>query len=149
MEGQQKNAAVWGRNIIGFVLGAVLGYAAYFVTGVLFGFLLSVRWLAALLSWPSTPLLYALFGMGLAGVGVGTLIAGKVCLPSSKGVKTGCLVLGGLIILYFGLCAVSSLLSHGLSDYVWGYGATALMGLLPIEEAKSKKRHRKMAVTRR
>lgn len=52
------------RNILGFIAGLAAAIAVYLLANVLFGFILSVGWLATLLSWPSSPILYVTTGSG-------------------------------------------------------------------------------------
>lgn len=78
--------------------------------------------------------------MGAAGVGAATFVSCKICASNERGVKMGCVLLGWLIILYFGFCAVAGLITHGVTDSVWGYGATAAMGLLTVGAGKSEEK---------
>lgn len=120
------------RNFIGVLLSLTVGAIAFYLTGILFGFVLSFGWISTLLSWPSTPLLYAITGMGGISVLCAFYLCDKICLPNSKGVKVGSLIVGIAIILFFSVYAIGSFISYGLSDYTWGYGVCAIMGAIAI-----------------
>lgn len=123
------------RNFIGVILSLVAGATAFYLAGIFFGFVLSFGWISKLLSWPSTPLLYAITGMGGVGVLCACYLSDAICLPNSKGVKVGSLIVGIAIILFFSVYAIGSLISYGLSDYTWGYGVCAIMGAIAISSA--------------
>lgn len=123
------------RNFIGVLLSLTVGAVSFYLAGIFFGFVLSFGWISKLLSWPSTPLLYAITGMGAIGVLCAFYLCDKICLPNSKGVKIGSLVVGIIIVLYFSIYTIGSFISYGFSDYTWGYGACAIMGIVAISES--------------
>ena len=126
------------RNILGFIAGLAAAIAVYLLANVFFGFILSVGWLATLLSWPSSPILYVTTGSGAAAVFTGMAVSSFICAGKrSKGKKKfGTMALGVVILLYFGIVTVVQLQRGGLTDWAIGYALTALMGILVIKSGQ-------------
>lgn len=126
------------RNILGCICGLVVGWLAYMFIGVIFGFLFSIEWVAKLLSWPSTPILYMSTGMGAFGELQAHTVSDKICLENSKGYKWGTIVVGVVILVYFVYCTIVNWIRDGFSDFVIGYFFTAVCGVLLINEGRGK-----------
>ena len=126
------------RNILGCICGLVVGWLAYMFIGVIFGFLFSIEWVAKLLSWPSTPILYMSTGMGEFGALQAHTVSDKICLENSKGYKWGTIVVGVVILVYFVYCTIVNWIRDGFSDFVIGYFFTAVCGVLLINEGRGK-----------
>ena len=126
------------RNILGCICGLVVGWLAYMFIGVIFGFLFSIEWVAKLLSWPSTPILYMSTGMGAFGALQAHTVSDKICLDNSKGYKWGTIVVGVVILGSFVYCTIVNWIRDGVSDFVIGYFFTAVCGVLLINEGRGK-----------
>ena len=126
------------RNILGCICGLVVGWLAYMFIGVIFGFLFSIEWVAKLLSWPSTPILYMSTGMGAFGALQAHTVSDKICLENSKGYKWGTIVVGVVILVYFVYCTIVNWIRDGFCDFVIGYFFTAVCGVLLINEGRGK-----------
>ena len=116
----------------------MVGWLAYMFIGVIFGFLFSIEWVAKLLSWPSTPILYMSTGMGAFGALQAHTVSDKICLENSKGYKWGTIVVGVVILVYFVYCTIVNWIRDGFSDFVIGYFFTAVCGVLLINEGRGK-----------
>jgi hypothetical protein len=127
------------RNILGCICGLLVGWLAYMFIGVIFGFLFSIEWVAKLLSWPSTPILYMSTGMGAFGALQAHTVSDKICLENSKGYKWGTTLVGFIIFIYFAYCVVVNWIRYGFSDFIYGYIFTALMGLYIIYSSRQDK----------
>ena len=133
MEKKPSKTVIQGRNILGFFAGLIAGVLGMSVAGIIFGFILSFPIISNFLFWPVTPILVATTGSCGLGIYAALKTAVFICAPNEKGVRMGCVVLGWLIIVYFGICTISWVFTAGLfSDYAWAYLASTLMGFLVV-----------------
>ena len=130
-------------NIIGTIMAVIVCAIVYNVVGILFGIILNYKLAVTLLSYPSTPMLYASAGMSAAGVFAGAAIANKICKPNGSGLKVGMRVYAVLVMCYFSVCTIFSLFIYGYNDAIWGYIGAVIVSMEVWSCAKNGSKYRK------
>lgn len=104
-----KNVAL--SNVVGFVLGVATFALVFVVTSFVFMWLLKIRLIATLLSWPASPEFWASTGVYMASLFSAYGVAEVISKPNPKGRKIG------VIFLSFSILAISVLSIIGAFVY--------------------------------
>ena len=121
-------------NVLGFFAGAIAFWIASLALSLVFTAILSVPFLANLLSFPSTPELYVTMGMNLGSLYCAFIVCKSISAPTKKGVKPALILLFALLTLLYGIATIRGILNYGLTDATWGNGAATLLSIFLIFE---------------
>ena len=117
------------RNILGFLAGAAVFIAAQYLLSFLMGLLLRVPFIVSILSWPSTPALYASTIINAGSVGAAFFLCYTVCLANQYGRKFGLIILSGILSLLAVFSATRMLIVNGFSDPFIGLLFAAILSI--------------------
>lgn len=118
--------------VVGIVTLIVVNTALIFV----FGLLLRVPILMRMLSWPSTPMLYALSAANIGAIAVAGFVCEKICGRTRRGYRPGMLVLGVVSALLFAFSAYSAYITYGFCDALLAHAFSVLFSFVLIGKYK-------------
>ena len=121
------------------IAAAVAGFAAYivvaFLANLVFTLLLKIPLLVRLLSWPSTPELYATTGAVtvslIAAYGVGKWLCEKADGKRSWGVS----ILFTVITILYILSIISRIVAVGYSDSIWAWSIATIICIFVVVQS--------------
>lgn len=118
-EKTHSSGAVILRNILAFILGILAFVIATYILSFIMTLILSIPFVAQLLSWPSSPMLYAVSAVNLGAVGAAYLVCNFVSLPTASGKRPATILLMGLLGLFTAVSTVLIILSYGFTEQVF------------------------------
>lgn len=124
-------------NVVAIIVGIIILFIANTLITFAFGIILSFPIIAALLSWPSTPTLYALTASNIASVYLGGMACYKICSPTKGGFLPGMLGYGLICFALFVLSAYGIFMQYGFCDAVICHIFGAILSAAMISGAKS------------
>lgn len=105
-------------NVVGVIAGTVVMLVLNMVIGVIANIILQFPIISVLLSWPSTPVLYAMSAANFGSLFAGDAVCYKICGATKNGFKPGMAFYGLLCFVLFLWAAYDAFLYYGFSDPV-------------------------------
>lgn len=100
------------KNIFVTIGGLVVFIVTYILSFLVLGFIASIPFVSTLLSWPSTPDFYVLSGVAATSGYATSIFLSKFANLSKNGKNIPSIVIGLLIIAFFGSEAIYRLTTH-------------------------------------
>ena len=124
-------------NIVGVIAGTVVMFVSNMVIGIIINIILQFPIISMLLSWPSTPVLYAMSATNLGSLLAGDAVCYKICGTTKNGFKPGMVFYGLLCFVLFLWAAYNAFLYYGFSDPVVCHIFGAIASVCIIRRTKA------------
>lgn len=123
-------------NIVAIILAVLVLFIVNTILIIVFGVIVNIPFLGNILSWPSTPVLYALSGANIISIGIGGTVCHKICGVTKGGYRPGMLIYGLICIALFSMSAYGAFTEFGFCDAVICHIFGAIAGTWTIRGAK-------------